>query len=305
MRSGLLFLAALLLALLASPVRAQVLHRTEPGETLSELAQRYYGDASFADLIAAHNKLARDPQPGVELRLPSASRHTVARRESWNDLAARYWSDASLGPALARWCGFDPAAPPAVGSVIEIPALFTYRLKPGETLVGLARRFQRDPSRGVLLAELNRVPDPKYVHAGRELRIPVMASVREAGETASKSASEPPASASKPSRDVASGPPRSDPALTPDLMSAVNAYLDGDFEAALSQLEQQRPKLLAKGSDSERKLLLRYLIFSYVAFERNDAACDAYAALRGIERKPDLDPELVSPKIRDALARCD
>jgi LysM repeat protein len=299
MRRGLA--AGLLFALLchARPAAPQVLYRTQPGETLAELGQRFYGDASFADLIAQHNGVRGALEPGVELRLPSASRHTVERAESWNDLAARYWGDASLGRALARWCGAEGGVAPRSGEVLTIPALTTHRLAPGETLVGLARRFYRDPARAEELGRLNQVKDPRQLHSGRQLRIPLLATViLDAPAKPVISASESPDVASRPA------PPGQD--FSTDLMAAVNAYLDGDFEGALARLERERSRVLASGSDQERGQLLRYLIYSYVAFDRDDAACDAFAALQEIRTRPDMrNAELVSPKIQEVLARCD
>lgn len=292
--AGLLFL----LLCQAPPAAPQVLYRTQPGEGLTELAQRFYGDASLADLIAQHNRLRGALEPGVELRLPSASRHTVKRGESWNDLAARYWGDASLGPALARWCGAGSRPSPTAGETLNVPALVSHRLAPGETLVALARRFYRDPARAEELGRLNRVKNPKQLHAGKELRIPLLVAV------VLDSAGEPGAPASE-STDVAAPPPLPRPEFSGALMAAANAYLDGNFEDALARLERERPSILASGSDQERSQLLRYLIFSYVAFDRDDAACDAFAALQKLEARPDMnDPELVSPKIQDVLGRC-
>jgi LysM repeat protein len=290
--------ACIALLCLARPAASQVLYRTQPGESLAGLAQRFYGQASFADLIQQHNQLRGALEPGVELRLPSASQHSVARGESWNDLAARYWGDASLGPALARWCGADGTSAPNTGKTLTVPALVSHRLAPGETLVALARRFYRDPAKAAELGRLNQVKDPRQLHSGRQLRIPLLAMVVvDAPAKAEHSASG--------TADVAARPPASRAKVSPDLMTAVNLYLDGDFEGALARLERERSRILASGSDQERSQLLRYLIFSYVAFDRHDAACDAYAAMQRIEAEPDLnDPELVSPKIRDVLGRC-
>lgn len=313
----------LLLALLCSAcacsdlARAQVIHRTQSGDTLGGLADRYYGDAGLADLIARHNGIRGAFKPGIELRLPSASQHEVARGESWNDLAARYWGEASSGQALARWCGSDGATSPTQGQVLTIPALVKHRLEPGETLVALARAFYRDPEKAGDIGRLNRIDDPKRLRAGTALRLPFFAIVRPelASRAASKPASSPsaPASAaassassraSSPPEDVAAAPMRRDDALSMDLSGAVNAYLDGNFEDALARLEAQRVRVLASGSQDQRGLLLRYLIFSYVAFDRNDAACDAFAALRKSGDDAALDPELVSPKIRGVLGQC-
>jgi LysM repeat protein len=294
--------AGLLIALIghASPAMPQVLYRTQPGETLTQLAQRFYGDASFADVISQHNRLRGSLDPGVELRLPSASRHSVARGESWDDLAARYWGDASLGQELARWCGAKGGAPESDG-VVVVPALVSHRIAPGETLVALARRFYRDPTRAEELGRLNQVKDPRQLHSGRQLRIPLLATV------AIDAPAEPVGSASE-TADVASrpAPPIPRPEFSADLMAAVNAYLDGDFEDALARLERERSRVLAEGSEQERTQLLRYLIFSYVAFDRDDAACDAFAALRKLADGSDMsDPELVSPKIQSVLGGCE
>jgi hypothetical protein len=297
------------LAALAEPVGAQVMHRVAQGETLDQLARRYYGDPWFAEVIARHNQLDGKPRPGVELRLPSASRHEVSRGESWNDLAARYWDEAALGPALARWCGVESGAAPAPGQTLTIPALVRHRLAPGETLVSLARRFYRDPAKASELARLNRVRDPRRLHAGKLLRIPLLASISpqpDASDAAMTLASEdaPRVAAASSEADVASGSAERTE-ISAELSGAINAYLDGSFEDALSRLEAQRAGVLASGSDHERSLLLRYLVFSYVAFDRADAACDSFAALRDIAGGSELDPDLVSPKVRETLSHCE
>lgn len=306
---------ALLFALVCSARsgHSQVIHRTQRGETLGGLAERYYGDSGLADVIARHNGIQGALKPGVELRLPSASKHEVARGESWNDLAARYWSEASSGQALARWCGSDGATAPVKGQVLTVPALVRHRIQPGETLVALSRRYYRDPEKASDLARLNRIADPRRLHAGAVVRLPFFASVRpeQAANAAARAAPStapppPPKAAAAPTnrKDVAAGPARREDALSADLSSAVNAYLDGSFEQALARLEEQRPRVLASGSREQQGLLLRYLIFSYVAFDRNDSACDAFAALRKRGADDALDPELVSPKIRSVLDQC-
>jgi LysM repeat protein len=306
-----LVLAAVFSARAAS---SQVIHRTQSGETLGGLAQRYYGDPGLADLIAHHNGIKGSLKPGVELRLPSASRHEVASGESWNDLAARYWGDAAAGQSLARWCGADAATAPAEGQVLTVPALVRHRIEPGETLVALSRRYYRNPEKAPDLARLNRVANPKRLHAGAVVRLPFFGSVRPeyavqaapkarvATTAAKKQPAAPPARRER--KDVAAGPARRNGELGAELGGAVNAYLDGNFEDALARLEAQRTSVLASGSKEQRGLLLRYLVFSYVAFDRNDAACDAYSALQRSGADAELDPELVSPKIRGALGQC-
>jgi len=281
---------------------SQVIHRTQAGDTLGSLAERYYGDAGLADLISRHNGIGKALKPGVELRLPSASTHQVARGESWSDLAARYWGEAAAGPELARWCGSDGTTAPVQGRVLAIPALAKHRIEPGETLVALARRFYRDPEKAADLARLNRIKDPRRLRAGTAVRVPFFGTVRSERAAPVQAAAAP---SPAPTRgDVPSAPQRRGDPLGADLSGAVNAYLDGNFEDALARLEEQRPRVLASGSPDQRGLLLRYLIFSYVAFDRDDAACEAFSTLRKSGADAALDPELVSPKIRGVLDQC-
>jgi hypothetical protein len=287
-------LLASVLVILAGASRAQLLHRVGPGDTVRALSLRFYEDARFAELISAHNGLRAEPKPGTELRIPSASRHEVRRGESWSDLAARYWSDAGLGSALAQWCGAERDSAPQPGQRLTIPALVNYRLRPGETLAALSRRFYGGPQRAESLARLNRTRNANRLRAGHLLRIPLLAAAQGVEEN------EPVAR-----RDVAAAPSEArDPAPAADLQNAVNAYLDGSFEQALEKLEQLELRIRRSGSVAEQRMVLRYLVFSYVAFDRDDAACDAFARLRKVEPDPDLDPELVSPKIRGVINRC-
>lgn len=88
-------------------------HLAVAGETLSELAIRYYRDASLAPFIAAANGIteAHDVGAGQQLIVPDLLRHEVVAGETLSELAARYYGDASLAPLIAAANGItEPAA---------------------------------------------------------------------------------------------------------------------------------------------------------------------------------------------------
>ncbi|MDT5365556.1 MAG: hypothetical protein QOC69_7318 [Mycobacterium sp.] len=81
------------------------------GDTLSALAVRFYGDASFSRLIATASGIA-DPggiDAGQRLIIPEITRHTVVAGDTLSALAARFYGDASLYPLIAAANGIaDP-----------------------------------------------------------------------------------------------------------------------------------------------------------------------------------------------------
>lgn len=75
-----------------------VKHQVVNGDTLSSLAQHFYGDAALFTVIAIHNKLT-DPNHillGQELEIPYVTfRHKVRAGETTASLAQQYYGDAA------------------------------------------------------------------------------------------------------------------------------------------------------------------------------------------------------------------
>ena len=275
------------LLLLAAHAEADTLvHVVVPEQTLESIARDYYGEPSLAPVLAATSGLrVADPEVGRELSLPSAVEYEVGPGETWSSLARDHWGDAELGRDLAVFLGLDASQAPPTGVVLPVPELLSWRIGSGDTLIAISSTFYRSRDRAAALARLNRIEDPRRLQAGAVLRVPFTKLARPPRETANVSAA-----------------PR---AGDGELRRAVNAYLDGRFEESLDLLLALRTPLLAHGDDADRQQLFKHLIFAYVAFERDAAACSAYRALRSIEPELELDPDLVSPKILDAISTCE
>ncbi|MDV3128931.1 alpha/beta hydrolase-fold protein [Mycobacterium sp. 21AC1] len=94
-------------------------HTVASGDTLSELASRFYGDTNLSRLIAAANGIA-DPnriQSGQRLIIPDITRHTVAAGDTLPDLASRFYGDAALAPLIASANGITS---PSAGQVVVV-----------------------------------------------------------------------------------------------------------------------------------------------------------------------------------------
>lgn len=60
------------------------------------------------------------------------------------------------------------------GKVLRVPTVWKYRVKKGDSLASIARRFLKDSERADFLAWLNRIRKPKKLEAGTKLTIPFM-----------------------------------------------------------------------------------------------------------------------------------
>ncbi|MHC4220398.1 MAG: LysM peptidoglycan-binding domain-containing protein, partial [Planctomycetota bacterium] len=114
-----------------------------------EIAQHYYGTVRFTGELAEFNGIDNpdDLRAGHRLRLPAPT-----------DLGA-------AAPAVTV---------PATEAPAPEPAPATYRIKPGDSLSGIARRFLRSTDRWHELYELNRdvIADPDNIRAGTVIRVP-------------------------------------------------------------------------------------------------------------------------------------
>ncbi|MFQ5512894.1 MAG: LysM domain-containing protein [Myxococcota bacterium] len=295
------WLVLLTLFAAASPAGSrELVYRPEKGETLESLARRFYGDEDLAILLRVYNGLEPgQSSPSVELRIRVADRHRVTEGETWSGLADRYWSDASLHRSLAELVAGDPQAPPRKGETLVIPALAPYPLGPGETLAAVSRRIFGDSAHAELLARLNGVSDPRRLQVGTILHVPVWPPA-----DAGKSPATLPDVAASPPQEAGTGRGTQAPSLSSQLRHAVNAYLDGSYQAALKKLEALRPTILEKGRRAEQTLLLRHLVFVYAAFDRREEACKSYGKLKEIDPELHWSRDEVSPKILGLLESC-
>lgn len=149
------------------------IHRVEPGETLSALALRFYGDAERYPLIAAASGVP-DPdvvKVGQQLLFPDYTRYTVSSGETLSHLASRFYGQADLSRLIAAASGITPDAAVTPGQQLIIPELRRYAVAPGDTLSALASRFYGDASFYPPIADVNGIADPGAISSGQALVI--------------------------------------------------------------------------------------------------------------------------------------
>jgi hypothetical protein len=322
LRISLRFAASLALLLVPSASGAgELRHRVEPGESASAIAGYYYGDHEKATLLLLYNgRSGTTIRAGETLRVPFSEAHVVRPGESWSELAERCCGRVSAYPSLAVLNAMSPREPLPAGRRVVLPAVFSYRLGRGESLALLAERWYGDAELGRVLQTFNEIEDPRRLSVGQRVEIPIVslalreslrveraeadvspreeAEVSGPGEVASSTAT------SRPGDDRGSAGRTA--LFTSRLREAELDFLEGDYPGARAALESLRGPVLSRGSSAEQAELWRLLGHVYVAYDLPAEACAAERRRRALLPFPDpeVDPDLVSPKIRAVLSGC-
>jgi hypothetical protein len=146
MRSARALVAALLLgvSLAACPALGWD-HVARAGETLEQLADRYYGRPELSMVIRAANGFVHPDDgrllEGERVEIPEVIYHRVRAKENWESIAERYLGSAKRGRYLAELNDRNVDESIAVGRIVKVPYQLLYILAPEESLKSIARSF--------------------------------------------------------------------------------------------------------------------------------------------------------------------
>jgi tetratricopeptide (TPR) repeat protein len=137
-------------------VTRYIVHTLQPDETISTLADQYYGDYRKFHLIAEYNELedATKVTVGQEIKIPVL--------EGMPIIADR--------AAIKTDNGQIPESMP--GEIITVKGYITHSVQPGETLSKLAQMYYGDLMKYYIITKFNNLEDGVPVRVGQELKIP-------------------------------------------------------------------------------------------------------------------------------------
>jgi hypothetical protein len=210
------------------------------------------------------------------------------------------------------------------GDEIVFPVFLEHRLERGETLAALAQRYYGQPRQGRLLQESNRLDDPRRLSVGETVQVPLLdfrltpvvekvavAQVKAAEvkkpEPRKKKAKPIPAPTPPPEQEPKPKPkPAADPPaqFAREIRTARELFHAGEFEKSRNLLELIGKGVASDSPSAERAEHALLLAFVYVAFDHSVAACEAYGSIAALQPPRELDPDMVSPRIRNTLSGC-
>lgn len=146
----------------AKPAGTEIIHYVASGETLYEIAKKYYGSGDYWRMIAEHNP--GKVRPGGEVN--QGVRLVVPNRAG---LAALSDDFVPVDEATARRMGVAPRTSRGAVTTIEV--------KEGDTLSKLAAEHLGSGSKWKLLMEANKdqIASPEQLRVGMKLKIPAAA----------------------------------------------------------------------------------------------------------------------------------
>ncbi len=287
----------------AAGAAAPRIHTVRSGESVSSIAKRYYGNFELTRLLLQYNgKLDTLIQPGDRLHVPMCRVHVVRAGDTLSGLAQRYLKRPLAYREIAALNDLGPNTPLHVGQRIVIPVILSHTLERGESLATLAKLFYDDTDMSHILQSYNRIDDPRRLSVGQKIDVPLVsflsgaeaqAPVPAAVEPEQRTVEPAPAPAALETRRYQS-----------KIALARTAYSLGEYGRARELLEALQRDVLRDGNDVERADLLRLTAFVYVAFDLPVQACAAHRSLSRVSPRTRLDPDFVSPKIRQVLSEC-
>ncbi len=271
-------------------------HVVQPGETLAQIAGRYYGDPKLEVVLVGANVLdaygGTIIRSGMRLEVPAPLFYRVVPGETWYDLGIRWLGDRRRADLLAVINDAVAWIAPVPGREILIPPVISHVCVEGDTLNSVWDRYMPDPTRAWELNNYN-FREGLTVRRGEVLLVPVPhLRLSSEGKRAARAAlGEVAAQAAGATRDLQQRADNEIPELSTDLRR-------GEYAGAVARGN----RLLGMGQLTSIQLALvhRALLEAYVALDAWSAATAACTAWRAVEPSPHLDPRRVSPKVRAA-----
>lgn len=274
-------------------------HVVSQGETLAQIAIKFYGTPRFETALVGANALDAHGGSaivaGQPLEIPSPSHHRVQQNETWAELARIHLGDARRAETLARTNGGVSWVQPSPGQEIEVPAVVAHIAAEGETMTQLAQRYLGDMNKAWELDGYNARKGDQKLLRGDVILVPLLdVGLTEEGKKAARLAAQR-------IRTEGSGQAyeaqRKAEADIPPMLADVRA---GRYVDAVTKGN----RLLGSGELTKPQLatIHRALVDAYVALDAHGLAAGACAAWRthANPTETQLDARSVSPKVRAA-----
>ncbi len=120
-------------------------HMARTGETLEQLAVRYYGSTNKTMLLRAANGFVHPDDGrlygGERVEIPELTHYRIQDGDTWELLADRFLSSPARAPFLAEMNGFEIDEMPPVGTIIKIPYHLRHIFAKGESLTTLVKIY--------------------------------------------------------------------------------------------------------------------------------------------------------------------
>ncbi len=273
-------------------------HVVQEGESLAQIAERYYGKIQNERILVAANGLDRGGgtalAPGMLLEVPAVNHYRIQNGDTWKGLAAELLGASHRGDILALSNDQKPWIEPEVGTLIVVPYNLTLLSTGQDSLATIAYRYLGSTKKAWHISQYNRL-DERELERGDVLLVPLteLALTEEGKQAAELAARRLGTQADAALRERQLKVEGELPALAADVRSGryVEAVTRGTRLLSITRL-----------SEPQLGRIHRQLLEAYVALDSIGQAVAACTNWRKHDANAKLDPVLLSPKI---LAACE
>ena len=274
-------------------------HVAKSGETLDQLATRYYGDDAFSMVIRAANGFMHPDDgrllQGERVEIPEVKYHVAQTGENWQNLAERHLGTSDRGGFLAELNGAKKEEDLVAGRVVKIPYQLLYVLAPDESIRTVVKAFLKNKRDAKWLQAYNFRKKKKWKR-GDALLIPLMDV-----ELTERQ---------KEIVDGLRGGDRGGTATDEDrkfqeeAVKLISAMREDFSNGRYLEIVAAAQRLLGTGklTDPQKIGTYQYLGFAYVAFGMRVEAISAFRKALEFQPEMELSPITTSPKILEVFA---
>jgi tetratricopeptide (TPR) repeat protein len=292
MTRNLFLLIVFLLAGVTQPASPHALnHVARDGETLIQLAIKYYGNSDLSMVIRAANGFIHPDDgtliPGEWVVIPETIPYQFQAGDTWESIADKYLASEKRGVFLAELNKYEEENTPPEGTLIRIPYHLRHIFAADETLKSVSKLYYGKNGSLRFLMKYNFTRKRRFSR-GEVLIIPLMdisfteEEMQRLAEERNHCFSDSDVEAQTLAREA--------------IAQIKNMFEEGHYIKMVSIAQQ----FLGRGKLTVPQLIgiHNYLAFAYVALGETTLAFQAFQKALELEPEMELSPITTSPKIR-------
>ena len=265
-------------------------HIAQSGETLEQLAVRYYGDSEKSMVIRAANGFVHPDDgsvtPGERIEIPEVTYHRVGGDETWEIIANQYLASPQRAVFLAKLNDYKRDKFPPEGTIITIPYHLRHIFAVGETIRSVVRLYYGKTRTIAWLRQYNLTRKAKFTRGD----VLIVTLVRLGFTEQEARRIQTIRSARYSERDTKA---------QADAVQAIAELRESFEQGRYTQIVALAHRLIGRGmlTVPQQIDVRKYLGFAYVALDEPQLALEAFTKAIALQPAMELSTITTSPKI--------
>jgi phage tail protein X len=284
----------LILIIFAPSASMSWTHIAREGETLTQLAIRYYGRTNMVMVLRAANGFVHPDDgsliDGERVEIPEVTYYRIRGGDTWDNIADKFLASPKRGRFLAQMNGYDDGKMPPQETLIKVPYHLRHIFAPDESLKSVNRLYYGKKGSTQWLKQYNLTRKTRFKR-GDVVIIPLM-DLDFTKEEQERTDSE------RAGLFTDADAERQEQALR-GIARIKETYEQGNYIEAVAIGQ----RLMGQGDLTlpQKIGVYNYLGFAYVALDKKALARDSFTEALKLQPGMELSPITTSPKILEVF----